>query len=278
MNSINITTTSNRLDLCSATIWSILHQSLLPDRINLWVSHEEYMADKGISAIPVWVKELNNIHDIIHVHYVDNIGPYRKIIPALRIASNEDILVYADDDVIYDHQWYESLISTFLRFEQKYIVASRVRIKKKNIFGVLQSYNMFNVCNSDMLLTKDYIVTGVGGCVIKKEHVKDDLLYLDDFKYLVPKTDDIWLSKIFELSCSSVYCISSSLTYIQEISHSNNALNQTNNIIPVGGILKKNMLKIKNRMFGYLGVAASNNDLAIRKTEQFFKDTQYEQK
>ena len=42
---LNLTTTCGRLDLCSATLWSLVNQSLVPDQINLWISKEPYMAD-----------------------------------------------------------------------------------------------------------------------------------------------------------------------------------------------------------------------------------------
>ncbi|PLL53504.1 glycosyl transferase family 2 [Klebsiella michiganensis] len=271
MKSINITTTHSRLDLCSATIWSLMHQSVLPDTINLWVSQEPYMADQGIRDIPNWYYELNNINDILRIHFVKNIGPYRKIIPALRIATDDDILTYADDDVIYGREWYESLLLSFNEHKAKYIVASRVRLKKINVFGRLQSYNMFNVCNRDITLDNRYIVTGVGGCMLTKAHIRDDLIFLDDFISVVPRTDDIWLSKIFEISGASVYCCASSLKYIQEITHSNNALNQSNNVIPGGGFLRKVLSKIRNKIFGYLGFSLSNNDKAIRNTDAFFE-------
>lgn len=74
MKSINITTTHSRLDLCSATIWSLMHQSVLPDTINLWVSQESYMADQGIRNIPNWYYELNNINDILRIHFVKILG------------------------------------------------------------------------------------------------------------------------------------------------------------------------------------------------------------
>lgn len=270
MKSINITTTHSRLDLCSATIWSLMHQSILPDRINLWISHDGYMADHGITDAPLWYDELNKISDILRIHYVDNIGPYRKIIPALRTAMDEDILTYADDDVIYARKWYESLLSAFNNSNGKYIVASRVRLKRLNIFGKLQSYNMFDICNRDIVLDNSYIITGVGGCMLMKNHIKEELIFLDDFLRVVPRTDDIWLSKIFELSGASVLCCASSLKYIQEITHSNNALNQLNNVIPGGGLLKKFFSKIKNKIFGYLGFSLSKNDIAIRDTNFFF--------
>lgn len=270
MKSINITTTHSRLDLCSSTIWSLMHQSILPERINLWISHEAYMADKGITEIPEWYNELNRLNDILRIYFVENTGPYRKIIPILRMSNDEDIITYADDDVIYGKGWYESLLMEFTRNEGKYIVATRVRMKRSNIFGRLQSYNMFELCKSDSLLNKDYIVTGVGGCILSIKNLKKELIFLDDFTSVSSRTDDVWLSKIFELSKASVFCKASSMHYVQEIKHNNNALNDINNVKHSNGVLKKIIEKIKYKIFGYFGKALSNNDVAIRLTDNFF--------
>ena len=101
MLTINLTTTSERLTLCAATIWSMVHQVRKPDKIRLWISNEPYLSDKGITTLPEWVIEINNIRNILEVIFVENTGPYRKIIPALRTADQNEVLVYADDDVIY---------------------------------------------------------------------------------------------------------------------------------------------------------------------------------
>ncbi len=153
MISINLTTTYSRLDLCSATLWSLLHQSLLPERINLWISNQPYMADEGITELPSWIRELNNIHDIIRIHYVENIGPYRKFIPALRTCTNDDIIVYVDDDVIYARNWFEGLLSTFEKYGRKYVVASRVR-EKSSIF--LGNYKVI-ICLMFVLMRKCFL-------------------------------------------------------------------------------------------------------------------------
>lgn len=271
MISINLTTTHSRLDLCSATLWSLIHQNLLPERINLWISYTPFMADKGITSLPNWINELNYIHDIIRVHYVDNTGPYRKVIPALRSAKDDDIIVYVDDDVIYASTWFEGLVNTFEKFERKYVVASRVRVKKYNFLRRLQSYNMFHVCSKQQLFFSDFIITGVGGCILMRKHIKEEFLDLNDFRELIPKTDDIWISKIIELSNSQVYCNPLLLSFVQEIEHTNNALNQTNNTMYTGALLQKIYLKARNKILGYLGRPLSNNDKSIEIVESFFE-------
>ncbi len=104
-----------------------------------------------------------------------------------------------------------------------------------------------------------------------KKHINDAFLKLDDFKILIPKTDDIWISKIIELSNSEVMCASNQLRLIQEIEHSNNALNHTNNTMYNGVIFKKIYQKTSNKILGYFGRQLSNNDKAIKIVDAFFK-------
>jgi hypothetical protein len=56
MISVNLTTMHSRLDLCAATVWSIINQSVQPDKINLWISNEPYLSDHGICEIPAGLK------------------------------------------------------------------------------------------------------------------------------------------------------------------------------------------------------------------------------
>lgn len=268
---VNLTTTSSRLELCSATIWSMIHQELLPDRIDLWISKNGFMSDQGINELPSWIDEINRINKIINVNFVDNTGPYRKIIPALLRSNDEDILVYADDDVIYGAQWLKLLITPFMENNGEYIVSSRVRLKKKNIFGNYQSYNRYPLCYSESILKRDFIITGVGGCVLQKKHIKENLLKINAYADIAPRTDDLWISKLLELSNTFVLVCPNAFSCVQEIQHSNNALSQINN----GGLSNRLtftslFIKIKNKFFGYFGLNKTNNDISMKKINNYF--------
>lgn len=78
MLTVNLTTTHSRLHLCSATVWSLMNQSLKPDFIVLWVSRDSYLSDEGIKQTPDFVQKFNTINNIIVVNYVSNTGPIGK--------------------------------------------------------------------------------------------------------------------------------------------------------------------------------------------------------
>lgn len=268
---LNLTTTSGRLDLCSATLWSLLNQSLSPDRINLWISAEPYMADEGIQILPDSINKLMNYNNMIEIHYVENTGPYRKIIPALRSCLDEDILVYADDDVVYSYHWLEGLINCYLENKRKYVVSSRVREMKKNFFGRYQSYSLFPLVFEKKVFYKDFIITGVGGCVLEKKHILQKYIELDSFKIVAPKTDDLWVSKIIELSGSKVITCPKALGCIMEIQHDIHALNRVNTFFSGQNIISKILGPFKRRILGYCGVSLSNNDVMIKAIICYFK-------
>ncbi|EKJ5234340.1 TPA: glycosyltransferase [Klebsiella pneumoniae] len=270
MISVNLTTTSARVDLCSATVWSILQQDLIPDRINIWVSENAYLFDEGIKNPPSWVYELNKLNDIIRIIYTENTGPYRKIIPALSVAKRDDILVYCDDDVIYGNKWLRCLIDEYNYYNGKYVVASRVRLKKKNIIGKYKSYNLYPIIKSDSTIESDYIITGVGGCVVNKEHFNQ--AHIGDRTYLniAPMTDDLWLSKILEKNGTQIKTCIAALTEVQEITNSGVSLSNANTLIDKNNLLKKTLKRIIHIAMGYFGVSLSNNDICMKKIEYYF--------
>ncbi|MFG1172062.1 glycosyltransferase family A protein [Erwiniaceae bacterium CAU 1747] len=271
MYSINITTTSGRLSLCSATVWSLINQTFTPDAINIWISHEAYLADRGIQEIPAWVDYFNSLKNIIKIHYVKNTGPYRKIIPALREAHPEDVLIYGDDDVIYDSMWLETLIKAYIKNNGRHVVAARIRTKEKNILGFNKSYHLYGLSTTETNFSKGFIITGVGGCVIAKKHIRPELLELDDYLNLAPKTDDLWISKIIELSGTVVTSVPLAMNYVQEIKHENNALSHINVVANMRNtFLGRMSVKFYNRILGYLGYPLSNNDLCMNKIDSFF--------
>ncbi|QGX92325.1 glycosyltransferase family 2 protein [Tatumella sp. TA1] len=272
---VNLTTTSNRLHLCSATVFSLIQQSLLPEKIIIWVSESGYLSDEGVLSIPEWVNFLNGFlkykEHVIEVRYTTNTGPYRKIIPALRTFAKDDILVYADDDVIYGEEWLKKIITRFQINNGEFIVAPRVRLIKKNILNINKSYNAYPICFSDSLLEYQYIITGVGGCALSISHVDNVFISMDDYLDVAPTTDDLWISKIIQLSGSKLLVCPEAIIDVQEVWHEKFTLNSINtfrlkNVFPLGLIFK-----VYYKILSYFGFSISSNDRNLKAINHFFK-------
>lgn len=108
---VSLTTISDRQRQCARTLKSILEQTRVPDEIRLYVSSKPYLLDKGIRPYcfePVLHELLDKNKQII-VEWVENTGPYRKLLPALKKYWQQDVLVITcDDDVVYKNNLVET--------------------------------------------------------------------------------------------------------------------------------------------------------------------------
>jgi FkbM family methyltransferase len=96
---VTLTSHGNRIGSTAPNaIWSIFQQSVLPDRIILWLAHGETIPPK---------LQMLQAHGL-EIRFCDDIGPYARLIPALREFPN-DVLITADDDVHYPQNWFASL-------------------------------------------------------------------------------------------------------------------------------------------------------------------------
>ncbi|WP_072038133.1 glycosyltransferase [Pectobacterium brasiliense] len=269
---VNLTTISSRLNICSATLWSLINQDKLPDKIILWISKDSHMVDSGIQDIPDFIHQLNKIKNIIEIKFTKNIGPYRKILPALRTCNDDDIIVYADDDVIYSNFWLTRILNKFEENNGKYPVATRVRRITKNFLGISKSYLAYPIIIESEILDSNYIITGVGGCALKKSHINEKYIDLDDYLHIAPKTDDLWISKLLILSNSQVMTCPEALPDIQEILNNYESLSQSNTGISLNNnVFFRLITRVKVKILANLGVPLCGNDVAIKKINVFFK-------
>lgn len=270
---VNITTTSTRLDLCSATLWSLINQKIEEDYIiNLWISKDAYLSDHGIDFCPEFIEPLNDIKNIIRVRYTKNIGPYRKLIPCIREAMDDDIIVYADDDVIYSENWLNYLITDFEGNNRQVAIASRVRVFKKNIFGIQKGYFYSKIVYENNILIKDFMITGVGGVVVSRKLIREELLMNDDFISIASMTDDVWFTKLLNISCVPVKVCIDALNSFYELSHDKYSLcsqNTTRN--GFSGIFSK-VDNLWGKIISYIGLCANNNDVAKKNVDIYFKN------
>lgn len=267
---VNITTTYNRLDLCSQTVWSLLNQSILPPKIVIWVSREAYLIDQGIDREPRWAQELNKLRNIIEFRWTANTGPYRKLFPALDAASDDQIIVYADDDTIYKENWLNLLISKFREHNEEKIVASRIRISKRNLFGYHKTYMLWPIAKKEVELNSDYLITGVGGAILKKNHIKEEFRKNQDYLTICPKCDDLWISEIIARSKTPVLSCPEAMREILTINHEHGLENQ--NTLTSHSLARQALNKIRINTFGRLGIPTCNNDISFKRVKSYFNE------
>lgn len=264
MISINLTTTFSRQSLCAQTVFSLIQQSTLPDKIVIWVSNEPYLRDAGIQSEPKWIKELNKIHNIIEIKWTKNIGPYRKLIPALQSASEGDIIITADDDIIYGKHWLKHLVNCSAEHPNK-IIAARVRKITHNTLRKRTSYTCWPIITEKQTIASEFIVTHGGGALFRKELLKPELIKNEEYLNICPTTDDLWFSKIILESAIPIFVCPLALDELNFIDH-RDGLDNVNTLKP-----QKMLSKIYKNLIlyplGWLGISICGNDKSFKKIE-----------
>lgn len=108
---ISLTSISPRIHRLAPVIRSILAQDLAPARVLIHLSRGPCLLDQGIADLP---DDLAALVDgaRVQVVWVENTGPYRKILPwAADHAGTDRWVVTADDDTLYPQGWLARLVA-----------------------------------------------------------------------------------------------------------------------------------------------------------------------
>lgn len=252
---------------------SILMQSCLPDRVIIWVSKEAYLRDQGIkndNVVEEFIKSLPvKNSEIISVRWVENTGPYRKLIPMLREASSDDVIVTADDDIFYGENWLRILVDAYYSSSNS-LVAGRVRQIKKNIFGARMSYLYWKIITKPNTLSDDFVVTFGGGVALNRAMFREKDIHNDEYLRLAPTADDLWFSKLIRQNSIKVKVVPSALKELNFVEH-NDGLNN-HNIPSVTSFLHRLRRKLWDHFLGRLGVHVCGNDRVFSRIETYFKN------
>lgn len=115
---ISLTSIFSNQSILLKTLESIMKQTLMPNKIFLYLSEEPYLLDTGFENKIITnknlLKFLENNKSLIELHWVENQGSYRKLLPLLKEKWNENcIIITIDDDVIYDKKLLQNMIECY---------------------------------------------------------------------------------------------------------------------------------------------------------------------
>lgn len=212
---ISLTTISSRISRIYEVINSLLSQkSHVEVEVRLYVSREGFMLDQGIKNIPDTLSILSMQSNQFKIFFVENSGPYRKIIPVLKDSYlgliECDYVVTADDDTLYPDYWLQSLVNINNKFDC--VVAYRGRRISTNSRG-FTPYETWQH-SDESLLRPSYNTLGTGkdGILYKPNYFHDDVLDLEAALKIAPNADDLWLKYYTTINGARSVLVSSTLT------------------------------------------------------------------
>ena len=188
---ISLTTISSRFnENILKTINSIIEQDCKIHSINLYISEDKFLLDKGISKNESLLKKIADKG--INIYSTNNIGPYRKQIPILLQLSDSNAppntpIITIDDDIVYPKWIVRSLVENLECCEA--VIAHRGREIVKN-GNFLSPYNNFLIPKESKSILN--LANGKNGIAYKFKFFpknKEDLLF---GPVIAPTADDIW--------------------------------------------------------------------------------------
>lgn len=171
------------LDLC---LRSLTQQKLKPDKIIVYLGNDTKESDI--------LKSMRKYEDSgieFRIDNAKNLMPHKKYYYAMQEFPN-DIIVTADDDVIYPHNWLSSLVQSYVKYP--YAVSSRRvhHITKRN--GHMEQYDHWiDQCRTIRKPSMELIATGNGGVLYPPHCLSKEAFNVDNIEKLCIRTDDIWL-------------------------------------------------------------------------------------
>ncbi len=181
---VTLTSRPGRIDTVAEVISSLKAQTLIPDRIELWLTEEEF--PEKSQMLP---EELISMQDDIFCicWERENLRSYTKLLPALN-AHPEDILITVDDDMIYDSRMVEKLV---MSWKEHSLDIHAHRITK---FFLCDDEWRWTIGGFDYYDTASALnmLNGCSGVLYPPHSFRDTVLDRERIRKLAPTNDDIW--------------------------------------------------------------------------------------
>lgn len=179
---VSLTTYSYRINEVYLTIESLLHQTIKPNRIILWLDRKFENTN-----IPIQLK--NQEKRGLEIRFCMDIRSYTKLVPTIELCP-DSIIVTVDDDIIYTPDFIEHLINHYMDDPTKvYFYRGHKIAYDKN--GNLTPYSKWvkTGASGSSLFN---LPTGVGGVLYPPYCFHKEVLNKDIFLDICPYADDIW--------------------------------------------------------------------------------------
>ena len=185
------------------TLESILAQSRLPDAVFVHLSTTPYLKDEGFRDGRVTHSGLATFlerhRERVHVRWVENTGPYRKLLPLVRDVTERGLpeerhlrIVTLDDDVVYHPDTIASLLGS--NAPSVCLRGFRMRLPPTGGLNQWGYWKKQRVASGASVL---HFATGVGGVLYTLpvfEGLLGVLLDATLYRECCPTNDDIWFN------------------------------------------------------------------------------------
>lgn len=229
-----------RINNVKPVVESIMKNTIQPDRLYLNLSTEEFKNRE--MDLPKDLVDYFNSDEKLIINWVEGVNtkPMKKVFPVLKYLDDDDIIITADDDILFPYDLIESRINDFNKFGKRYSITS-----SQSKIGI---FNNMYVASAVSLYTKQMLKNW-------EKYIDDNILatYNDDRTYVYM----LWFNGFLNTTCSK-YNVKE-LLKTHSLNMEDSALSKNKQItigVKYDIVAKERLKKITNKdvkdMFGFL--------------------------
>lgn len=181
---VSLTSFPARTNQLWYTIDTLKRQSVLPEKIILWLSKEQF--PHALNDVPERLR--SQIDELFEIRFVEkDLRPHKKYIYSFKEFSDK-VIITVDDDIFYNSRLIECLLKAHSKYPNCVICNRGQRINKES------SYSKWATIREAEGPSFNILPTGVGG-VLYPPHVYDDHIFdIDAILKTCLRADDLWLN------------------------------------------------------------------------------------
>ncbi len=182
---VSLTTFGKRIHDVAFTIESIMQQSMKANKIILWLDFSFEKQHLPESLIRQQKRGLE-------IRYCEDIRSYKKLIPSI-IAYPNDAIITLDDDLLYEYDLLEHLITDYLRNPNK-VYSCRGKMMLFNENHSLLPYKQWPLYTPTTECKGHYFLTSGGGTLFPPNCLDKEVLNKEVFMDICKFADDVWIN------------------------------------------------------------------------------------
>ncbi|MDT0500971.1 MULTISPECIES: hypothetical protein [unclassified Halomonas] len=190
---VSLTTYSKRIHDVYLVLETISQQTVLPNRVILWLAEDEF----DFNDLPISIT--SRVSFGLEVRFCSDIRSYKKIIPTIESFPNS-VIITLDDDVLYPRDTIEILLRSHKKNPNAIIGnrAHEITYKKGKIRPYRKWAKETNDNNGNIFLT------GSGAILYPPGSLYKDVAKKEIFTDICPYADDVWLFFMAKLNGTEI--------------------------------------------------------------------------
>lgn len=164
------------------TLYSILNQSLKPDRIVLWLDKDT----EDLSLVPYTITQY--IKNGLEIKFVKNLASYTKTIYALK-DFKDSIIVTAEDNIYYEKDWLKQLYHSYIANPEDIHVHLALNIDMSN--STILPFENWKTTKIETSSYKNFPI-GASGILYPPDCFTGEVFREDIFLKQVINSSDMW--------------------------------------------------------------------------------------